>query len=328
MSETDLPDEGTGNDTALSFNDGVAAIENLLPDDLETDNVNEDEGHDTDQEFDDDDLVLDDEADGESDEPETVEFKGGKFASDDAKVTLEDGSTISVADLKRNNLFQRDYTKKTQELSEQRRAFEDNQRQTQEYAQQLAQQREIIFTLANQYIPKEPTREMLSADPIGYMEAKASYDEQMGQLNRLWQSQERDKQHLTAQQSAQSAQSLERERARAAEIIPAFRTPEKFEAFRNDVANFGVNTYGYKIEELSSITDSRALHVIADAMAYRKAKAAQESRQVAPQAKPKIVQKQRMAPQAQSNRDHQQASARLAKTGSIDDAAKALMKFV
>src|SRR5688500_16103369 len=54
----------------------------------------------------------------EPDGSEEPEIKGGRFAPDTAKVTLEDGTVITVAELKRNNLFQRDYTRKRQEEAE------------------------------------------------------------------------------------------------------------------------------------------------------------------------------------------------------------------
>ena len=58
------------------------------------------------------------------DESEEPEIKGGRFAPDSAKVTLDDGSVTTIAELKRGSLFQRDYTQKTQALAEERKSFE------------------------------------------------------------------------------------------------------------------------------------------------------------------------------------------------------------
>jgi len=125
MSENNPPaDAGTVDDAPLSINEGVENLTSLLADpetDLPTDQEDEaiaeaDDGEDPDVDVSED--VDPDEAAEDSDGPQDADIKGGGFAPDTAKVTLEDGTVISVADLKRNNLFQRDYTRKTQELAQ------------------------------------------------------------------------------------------------------------------------------------------------------------------------------------------------------------------
>jgi hypothetical protein len=72
---------------------------------------------------DDDPLGLnaeDEAAAADADDPDgpEAEIKGGRFAPDSAKVKLDDGTTISIAELKRNNLYHAGFTQKTQQLSE------------------------------------------------------------------------------------------------------------------------------------------------------------------------------------------------------------------
>lgn len=336
MSETDLPDTGTGNGEALSFQDGVAAIENLLTDDLEAELTGEGKSQTGQEQPDegDDDLVLSDDEDAEADASEEVqEYKAGKFASDDAKVTLDDGTTISVAELKRNNLFQRDYTRKTQEIAQARQEFENTQRQFAEYAQQLAQQRELIETLAAEYVPVEPSSDMLNSDPIGYMHAKAQYDQQMARLNQLFQSKAHQQQHMTAQQQQEHQQRLVAEQNALLQAMPQLKTKEKFEQFRNDALSIGTEVYGLRAEEISSVADHRFIRVLADAIAYRKAIAKRDAgkQPLAPQPnkqQPRIQQRQRMAPQSEASQRIKQAEAAFAKSRSIDAAAKLLENFV
>jgi len=116
MPEATSP-SGTAEDTALSFDAGVDALSNLDLD-PETPDLPEDQDQDAAGSEDTvDEAALDAEAtaeDDETDAPEEV-AAGGKFVSKDAKVRLDDGTVISVGELARNNLFQRDYTRKTEE---------------------------------------------------------------------------------------------------------------------------------------------------------------------------------------------------------------------
>src|SRR5688500_3986615 len=101
MPESNLP-SGTADGGALSFDDGVSAIENLdigsetpNPDDkVEATNEAETDEPETDTP-DDADAEVDVDAEEPDDSPDD-DLKGGRFAPDTAKVTLTDGTVTTV----------------------------------------------------------------------------------------------------------------------------------------------------------------------------------------------------------------------------------------
>jgi len=128
---------------SVTFDDHVEDLTKALQDDPSLMDPVEDEKEETpaaDDNQDDDPLGFDAEdvaadAADEPDESDEAEIKGGRFAPDTAKVTLDDGTVTTIAELKRGTLFQRDYTQKTQALSEDRKTFEAERQQVSQLAQ-------------------------------------------------------------------------------------------------------------------------------------------------------------------------------------------------
>lgn len=358
MSETDSPVEGSGNDTALSVEAGAAAIENLLssvpdapekaPDSAPNEESNAGQKEASAEPPDDelDGLELDDEtttpvADAPSDKPDTTM----KFAPDDAKVVV-DGKTISVAELKAGNMFQRTFTEKTMALAEEKKAFEQDRQSLAETKKQIEQQAEVVLTLASRYLPKEPIRPEDPDDAwawIQYQRAKDAYLEETGQLDYLWQlkkqgetqlteAQMREQEQLRIQQQEQHQQFLAEQHEKFLNANPRLKDKDEFIKFGQETIQLGQAFYDLPAEEIAAIPDARYLRVLADAIAFRKAVAKRDAAKnptpVQPAQQPRIQQRQRMAPQTPQARDHNSALDRLRKTGSLDDAAAALKKFV
>lgn len=345
MSENDLPaSAGPVDDAPLSNAQGEEAIGNLLDSVLGADHADEvsaqepdvsqtsgpDEGEE------DDGIVIDPDDEGDSaDAPDETEFKGGRFASDDAKVKLDDGSTISIAELKRNNLFQRDYSKKTEELSSQRKQFEQERGQFSEHIDSVIQQREVILALASELLPQEPVMPTDANDPIAYLEyrqQKDAWDQKMGKLNGLMQAKQQEQQNLTRQQEEQQKQFLESEKVKLYEALPRLKDEAKRKAFLTDAVEIGTSVYGLTPQDITGISDHRYMRILADAMAYRKAIAKRDTDKPAPNAQqqrqPRIPPQQRMSAQTPQQRDSRNAFERLRQTGSARDAEAALMNFI
>jgi hypothetical protein len=368
MSETDSPAQGSGNDTALTIDAGAAAIEGLLssvPEQAEAnqDSATNEESQNTENEGaqanddnasqeapdeGDDGLEFDDETtDAAADAPKEPEFKAGQFAAHDAKVKLDDGSTISVSELIAGNMFQRTFTQKTTALSEEKKAFEAERSQFAETKQQIEQQRNIILTLAQELIPQEPQPVDPDQDMVGYINYLAQRDAYLGKMAKLqylWNSTQQEQSQLTAKQQKEQEEfqrqqqeryqsRLQTEQQKLFEVIPALKDDARRAAFIKDAVKIGGDVYGITPEEIQAISDHRYMRALYDAIAFRKAvakrdngKQAQVPAQQAPQ--PRIQQRQRMATQAPEVRDSNSAAERLRKTGSREDAVKALMKFV
>lgn len=325
MTDTTAP-SGSVASGPMSFDEGTTAIENLLSDVPEEDSIEgaqATESKPEDSVTDDDDLTLsldDEDVDGSEDQDNAP-----KTAADDMLVTMDDGTTISVADLKTNSMFQRTFTRKTEELKQERIALEqEHQRRVAEAESELSQRRELVLELASKFLPQEPSIELLQSDPLGYIEAKAQYDEQMKKLSAL------DQQRRAEFEAGQARQTQEFQEVKAREwdqfltVLPKLKDTAKLEAFRKDVKEIGIAEYKLAPEELQAIVDHRYMRVLHDAIAYRKLVAKSKTTQQEVAAKPKLVQKQRMAPQSIQTRDQQGRFEQLRQTGSIDAAARAI----
>jgi hypothetical protein len=337
MPASDLPVEGTAEDSALSFNDGADAIENLLDDSGEPKPVKKVEAkEEAEQPEETDEVEADDDADAPEDEEATEEpdgsepLKGGRFAPDTAKVTLEDGTVITVAELKRNNLFQRDYTRKTTELKQERDTFSQYQEQMGKVAQSLAQQRDFVLSVAQRFVPKAPDRGMLdpaspSFDPIAYTQQKADYDEHMQVLNQLNYQQQAERGRMTEEQKIEANQRKAQEWERLSTAVPEFKDSKVYTKFWNDAVET-MAAYGFAEQELSETIDHRMYLAMRDLVQFRRA------RQQAPKVKQEIENKprimpggRRMDPKAKTTREAQQRSEALRKSGTFDAGIASLM---
>ncbi len=173
--------------------------------------------------------------------------------------------------------------------------------------------------------PIKPTKAEFDADPIGYMqknleyeEQKANYDRQMAQLEQASQ------QNSVAQQNAKQAYLQEQMQILQKEI-PDFADSTKASKLREQLVNTGKSQYGYTTEEISQISDYRAIKVLHDAMKYQdiisgKSKAKVKTKSANPVIKPGA--KKIATPNAKI-RSRQKA--KLKDSGSIDDALNLIL---
>lgn len=336
MSNSDLP-KGTADDAALSLDDGADAIENLFGDpeaDLSEDDqaVNEAD-EESDAEGDEPEAEDDDEADAEEGDDQQEEQDGpseyasGRFAADNAKVTLDDGTVITVADLKRNNLFQRDYTRKTQELAEDRKNFQQVQQQVDQYALAIAQQRDFLAQAAQQFMPQPPDKAIREYDPLGYQAAKEDYDERVRVLSQIQAQQHHQQQWAEHERQRQDAELRQQEAARLFEAMPELKDQKVYRKFWDEAVET-VADYGFSAEELDQMLDHRFYKAVRDLAKYRKAKASQPKVKQDLQNRPKLIKGgKRMDPKAKTSREAQAKSERLRRTGRFEDGVAALMDF-
>lgn len=333
------PEPGTAEviPAGKSFSDSVEDISNLLGD-PETDLAEDD------QEAKADDAEPDDESDdaeaedvAEQDEADETdgsdpEIKGGRFAPDSAKVTLDDGTVITVADLKRNNLFQRDYTKKTTELKAEKDAFTARQSEVDQYAQSLSQFREYLAWFAETNMPKRPdpyTGPGPIQDPAGYLDwqHKENQWKAVAEAYQTFQQQrdaEAQQQRRKAEQDGQHR--LQGEAAKLEEAFPVLKNPDKRRGFWERLETGASKYFGITADEVRSVGDHRmikALHAAVDR---------ERLREKAPQVREEIKRPiakggHRADPKAQGTRDKQARSERLRRDGSLEAGIAALESF-
>lgn len=349
MPEGNLPvDTGTADDMPLSFEQGVSLLDSLEEkSEAATDKAppSDEDGEDTppvDQdaaEEDDQDKPEGEEPAAEEPEDDTPEWDKPEaakpddktpegFASPNAKFKLEDGTEVTVADLARNNMFQADYTRKTQAVAQEREVLHQRFAQVQQFEQQLSQQTELTLDILARLIPPEPTPELRSQDPIGYMEARAARDDAVRSLQSVYDAQQNARaqtwQQMTAQQRQAAVQRQQHETENLMLKMPQLRDPKKRTAFANDIVK-GATEYGFQPNELSDLVDHRYVMMMADAIRYRRG---QQNKGQAKQ-RAETAQQQRTTvprpagatrPAVTNNLSEKKALERLSKTGSMEAA--------
>lgn len=346
MTESDLPDPGTATETAdagMTFAEGVSGIADLI-EDPETDLLESDEAEGADETALEEDGLEEPETEGEdtsedvdeeaadegADGSEEPEIKGGRFAPDTAKVTLEDGTVITVAELKRNNLFQRDYTKKTMELATEREQVTKFKSEVDQYAQQLDQFREFGEWLTQQFGIQDPgPYRGAPNDPVAYYE-HLQRKEQYEAIANGFQQFKASQQQLTEKQREQAQiegkKRGEQELAALHEKMPALKDPEKNKAFWSRLEKGAEEHYGLSSDMVRSIGDHRMALILRDALEFKRLKSAAPKVQEQVRTKPKLVTGgKRPNPQATQNRDKQVRAERLRKTGDFNLGVEALM---
>jgi len=334
MSDTN-PAPAAGNDAPLSFNDGVNALTDILPD-PETDLQGEDQGQ---QE-----ATEESEAEGEEPEAEATEeateeegaeedkdgpgYEQGKFAADTANVRLKDGTVISVQDLKRGYLSQSSFTRGTQENAKEREALASQKAEVEQYARTLQEQRDFILQISQQYLPPQPDDSLLDQsspnyDPLRYMAQRAEYEKKVGSLTKLQQTAQAEKARMDQEQQRQKKEMRDREAKLLVEAMPELKKPEVYNKFWAEAVET-MSEYGYSTEEMAESLDHRLYPIFRDLAAYRRARKNLPAVKQAVQSKPVLTGKRRMDPKDKTSREQEARKEHLRKTGDFDAGVRSL----
>ena len=204
------------------------------------------------------------------------------------------------------------------------------EKQYKQQAQALAQQQQQVLAMYQQaqqgglQAPTPPSKELFDQDPIGYMEAKLTYDEAKAahdqQLYQLQGMQQQAQQQQAARQAylAEQAEVLK-------QYIPEIADPKKGEMLKTEIMDTGIH-YGFTPEEMAGVSDARYVRALNDARKYRQLVAnKQKSQSKADGVRPVVKAGAKKRPDGQAA-TRKKAQQRLQKTGSIDDALSLMLK--
>ena len=239
-----------------------------------------------------------------------------------------DGEEITVEELKASNLRQRDYTRKTQELAEQRKALEakesDIERERAQYAQMLPALQQRL-----EQKEQEPDWDTLyDTDPK--MAAKAE---------RQWrkQQEEREAQIAAVQSEQQRLQKLQQDKAQQMqeqyvtqqremlpEIIPEWRDSKIAAQEATQIRDFLLGE-GFTEQDISGLANATLVKLARKAMLYDRG----ETRVTEAKAKPKKARAKTLksgtkASQPKPTSEAQKAIQNAKQSGRVSDAASAI----
>jgi hypothetical protein len=247
----------------------------------------------------------------------------------EAEVTVEiDGKTqkLTVKELTSGYLRLNDYTRKTQQLAEQRRALEPEMHAVRE---ERAHYAAILPALAQQLdeLQKAQTPDMdrlWAEDPIEWVRQNALQEARGKRIAAIQQEQARLQAVNAREQQNALAQHVSTQREELQRLVPEARDKAKWDALRPKIREYATSI-GFSEEEVKSTYDARAVAALVKAMRYDEL--------MTNKPKPNTAKAPASAPQqaattpARKHTDLSKARMRLSKTGSVRDAAAVFAKI-
>lgn len=223
---------------------------------------------------------------------------------------------------------QADYTRKSQELSEHRKLFEQERSELANERQQYAALLPQLERQLNEAVANEPDWDALyEQDPI-----------QATKLERQWRTAKEQKaeqiqavnaeQHRLATAERQQYESatqamVQSEVTRLPELIPAWRNPQVAAKEATALRGFLLES-GFPESDVENIKSAAVIAMARDAMLYRRGKTAVTKKVIKGRGQPKSMRAGSRGTQVKKS-DVQKAHSRLRQTGKVGDAAALIL---
>jgi hypothetical protein len=268
-----------------------------------------------------------DEEDEELDEEQTnVEEEALQPQTFTVKV---DGQEVEVTQDELINGYsrQQDYTRKTQELSQQRKTIEQQQA---ELAQRDAIYSQLLPKMEAQLkgeLANEPDWNALyEDDPVGYVREKQLWDEKKEKLSAVSAEQQRLQQEALVKQQQQIQQFVEYGNQKLLEIIPEWQNPEVAAKEKAAISEYAMKELEYTPEEIQQVYDYRALLGLRNA--WLNSRTVEATKKKPTQKAPARVARPGTTNRPKTTTPVKKAKQRLAKTGKTSDAAKVFEQLI
>ena len=272
----------------------------------------------------------DEEGEDEGEEPE-----GEEPEDDDPEVDLDEkGSKVKMSELKAGYERQQDYTRKTQELAQERNVLYT-------YAGDMRKERDVllnkaqeIYALANALMPDDTTWEHLKrTNPQGYIAAQEEWKNIEKKKDQILAATKDALQSEHNETQRQRNLFINEENAKLQKVLPAIFDKVKGPQIQERIFKYG-EKHGFKREELQNAVDHREIVTLYKAMRYDEIRG--QTPQIGkaaskPAPKPvqggKVPQKSPPPRPGRPGNDRRtelgKAQANLRRSGSVEDAAMA-----
>ena len=240
-----------------------------------------------------------------------------------------DGQEVEVTQEELINGYsrQQDYTRKTQELSQQRKTIEQQQA---ELAQRDAIYSQLLPKMEAQLkgeLANEPDWNALyEDDPVGYVREKQLWDEKKEKLSAVSAEQQRLQQEAFAKQQKQIEEFVQYGNQRLLEIIPEWQNPEVAAKEKAAISEYAMRELEYTPEEIQQVYDYRALLGLRNA--WLNSRTVEATKKKPTQKAPARVARPGTTNRPKTTTPVKKAKQRLAKTGKTSDAAKVFEQLI
>ena len=253
----------------------------------------------------------------ESEEPQMYTIKVDGV---DTQVTLEE--------LQSGYSRQQDYTRKTQELAQQRKTIEAQQ---QELAQKDAIYSQLLpkleATLKGELANEPDWNALYEADPIAYVREKDIWNEKKQKLQSVQAEQQRTQQEAQAEQQKKLAEFVEYGNQQLLNQIPEWQNNEVAAKEKLAIREYGINVLGYTPQEMDSVYDYRVLLGLRNAWLQQKTVEATKKKPTEKKAAARTA-RPGTSNVPKTSTPLKKARQKLAKTGKVQDAAKLFEQII
>ena len=184
---------------------------------------------------------------------------------------------VTFDELLRGYSRQSDYTRKTQELSNDRKQMEELQKQYNSEVSTIQAERQQYMESLNQIIANSSAgldkfanvdwQSLKDTDPIEYVTKKEEFREAQEKVQGMQQEQY-NAQHRHAEESKQlRSQILREEHGKLSAALPDWGKPEKQKKMASEIRDYA-SSQGFSAEEINSLVDHRSLLVLLKASKY------------------------------------------------------------
>ena len=244
---------------------------------------------------------------------------------------------VSLDELLSGYSRQSDYTRKTQEIANDRKEMESLQQQYNSEIAQIQQERQqYMDALTNvmqgsmgelEKFANVDWNALRENDPIEYVTTREQYREAQEKIQGLQNEQARAAQTQQAQMQKAQQEMLQVEKGKLVEALPDWGVPDKQKEIATGLQSYA-KEQGFTADELNSLIDHRSILVLLKAQKYDQLqKSNVKSKKL--KNKPKVIRAGTGTNTAKSDKSKRTAQMkRLRGTGHIDDASTLLEDFI
>lgn len=276
------------------------------------------------------DLILQDDDEEVEEEPQEDQVEEEESEQPQLYTIKVDGedTQVTLEELQNGYSRQRDYTRKTQELAQQRKAIENQQQEVSQkdeiYSQLLPK---MEATLKGELENEPDWNALYEADPIAYVREKDVWNEKKQKLQSVQVESQRLQQEAQEKQQEKINKFLAYGQQQLLEIIPEWQDGSVAAQEKAAITEYAVKQLGYSQQEIDNVIDYRQLLGLRNGWLHHKTITATK---VNPTEKKAAV---RSARPSTSNAPKtatpvKKARQKLAKSGKVQDAAKLFEQLI
>lgn len=239
---------------------------------------------------------------------------------------------VSLDELLNGYSRQSDYTRKSQEIAERRKAIDAMEAEISaeraQYAELLPRMRDQL----QQQLQAEPDWDSLyEKNPVEAVKLERKWQQVKQQREQQIQAVEAEQHRLMSirqrQMQEQAAKQRDAEQARLPEIIPEWKNPETAKKEAKEIRDF-LLTKGFSEQDVDGITNAGVVALARDAMLFEKGRAKITAAKGQAKPGPKPMKAGSRGTQPRKRGDVEKAHQRLRQTGRVTDAASVIKSLL